>query len=181
MKDNWWLAPAASIVLLSVFLLLPPIEPLTPFGMKVVGIFLFTVVMWVFVGIGYPSLVCIALFAALGVMMPKVVFAVSMGNWIVIFIIACLGLAESLRATGLSRRFALWFMSRPFTAGRPWLLLAMLMLAATLMGGVMSSTATLIVLMAVVEPMLEISGFKKGDRFAAVVMMGLAWAAAPLL
>ena len=177
MKGSWWSAPLLAVIVLSVFLMIPPIEPLTGMGMKVVGLFFFTVVLWVFVGIGYPSLIALALFIALGVMSPKEAFAISMGNWIVIFIIACLGLAESLRSTGLSRRFALWFMSRPFTTGRPWLLLAMLMLTATLMGGVMSSTATLVILMAVTEPMLEVSGFKKGDRFAAVVMMGLAWAA----
>ncbi len=65
-------------------------------------------------------------------------------------------------------------MSRPFTAGRPWALLAMLMLVTTLLGMVMSSIPTLIVMMAIVEPMLEFRGFKKGDRFAAVVMMRLA-------
>ncbi|MFC2045047.1 SLC13 family permease, partial [Chloroflexota bacterium] len=164
------------MLLLAIFLIIPPPAPLTPVGMKVIGIFLFIITMWIFVGIGYPSLICIALFPALGVMTTKAAFAASLGNWIVIFIIACLGLAESLRTTGLSRRFALWFMSRPFTAGHPWLLLAMLMLVAVILGGIMSSTAAIVVVMSVAEPMLEVSGFKKGDRFSAVVMMGLAWA-----
>jgi len=145
--------------------------------MKIAGIFLFTVIMWVFVGISYPSLVCIALFAICEIMAPEEVFAASMGNWIVTFIIACLGLAESLKITGISQRFALWFMTRPFAAGRPWTLLAMFMLACTLLGAIMSSTATLVVCMAIAEPMLKVVGYKKGDRFSAVVMMGLAWAA----
>ena len=177
MKGNWWIAPVVAVVMLSACLLIPPVEPLSAVGMKTVGIFLFTVILWVFVGISYPSLLCIALFVALGIMTPKEVFAASMGNWIVIFIIACLGLAESLRVTGLSRRFALWFMSRPFAIGHPWMMLAMFMLACTLMGAVMSSTATLVVCMAIAEPMLKVVGYEKGDRFSAVVMMGLAWAA----
>lgn len=160
MRGNWWLAPVVAIAVLSIFLLLPPIEPLIPIGMKIGGIFLFTVIMWVFVGIGYPSLMTIALFALLGVMTPKELFAASMGSWLVIFIMTCVGLVEGLGATGLSRRLALWFRSRPFTAGRPWVLLAMLMLVTTLLGMVMSSTATLIVMMAVVAPILEFSGFK---------------------
>jgi len=81
-----------------------------------------------------------------------------------------------LQATGFSRRFALWFMSRPFTRNRPWMLLAMTMLASTILGAVMSSTAAFIVFMAVVTPMLEAAGYKKGDRFATVFMMGIAWA-----
>ncbi|MFC1932098.1 SLC13 family permease [Chloroflexota bacterium] len=177
MKGTWWLAPAVATGILCTFLLLPPIGSVTTVGMKIAGIFLFTVILWVFVGISYPSLVCIGLFAALQVMPPKEVFAASLGNWIVIFIIACLGLAESLRATGVSRRFALWFMTRPFTTGRPWMMLTMFMLACLLLGTVMSSTATLVVCMAIAEPMLEVVGYKKGERFAAVVMMGLAWSA----
>ena len=162
---------------LLLFLLLPPFEPLTVLGMKVVGIFLFTIIWWATVGIGYPSLLCIALLALTGAMTPKAVFAASLGNWVVFFLIGCFGLSEGLRITGFSRRFALWFMTRPFTAGRPWMLLAMFLLACTLLGSVMSSTATCIVFLAIATPMLEALGYKKGDSFAAMFMMGVAWAA----
>ena len=60
MKNKWWIGPAIGTILLLVFLLLPPIEPLTPLGMKTIGIFLFTAVWWATVGIGYPSVLCIA-------------------------------------------------------------------------------------------------------------------------
>ncbi|MFC1991847.1 SLC13 family permease [Chloroflexota bacterium] len=176
MKNTWWIAPVVAMAILLIFVLLPPLSLLTPLGMKVVGILFFTIILWVFVGISYPSLISLALFAVLGVMTPKELFAVSMGNWIVIFIIACLGLADGLRATGFSCRFALWFMSRPFTRNRPWMLLAMTMLASTILGAIMSSTAAFIVFMSVVTPMLEAAGYKKGDHFATVFMMGLAWA-----
>ncbi len=110
-------------------------------------------------------------------MTPKAVFAASMGDWIVLFLIGCFGLSEGLRVTGFSHRFALWFLTRPFTAGRPWMLLAMFLLACTLLGMVMSSTATCIVFMAIAAPMLETLGYKKGDTFAAMFMTGIAWAA----
>jgi sodium-dependent dicarboxylate transporter 2/3/5 len=53
----------------------------------------------------------------------------------------------------------------------------MFLLACTILGAVMSSTATCIVFMAIAAPMLETLGYKKGDTFAAMVMMGIAWAA----
>ena len=53
----------------------------------------------------------------------------------------------------------------------------MFLLGCTLMGAVMSLTVTMIVFMAIAEPMLEGLGYKKGDRFSAMVMMGIAWAA----
>lgn len=164
-------------VVLSVFLLLPPLETLTSMGMKVVGIFLFTIIGWVFVGIGYPSLLCIALFVVTGVMTPSQAFMASWGNWIVLFMIGCFGLSETLSITGFSRRFAFWFMNLPFTRGRPWMLMAMFLLSCTLLGCVMSAVVTTIVFMSIAGPMLETFGYKKGDPFASMFMMGIAWAA----
>ena len=177
MKNKWWIGPGLGMVILFFFLLRPPLEPLTDLGMKGVGIFLFTIIWWATVGIGYPSLICIALIALTGIMTPNEVFAASYGNWVVMFLLGCFGLSEGLRVTGFSRRFALWFITRPFVAGRPWMLLAMFLLSCTLLGSVMSSTATCIVFMAIAAPMLETLGFKKGDAFASMFMMGIAWAA----
>jgi di/tricarboxylate transporter len=114
MKNKWWIGPAIGTILLLVFLVLPPIEPLTTLGMKSVGIFLFTAVWWATVGIGYPSVFTIVLIALTGVMTPVQVFAASYGWWITLFFLGSCGLTMGLRTTGFSRRFALWFISRPF-------------------------------------------------------------------
>ncbi|HEX78643.1 MAG TPA: hypothetical protein G4O19_00615 [Dehalococcoidia bacterium] len=181
MKVSRWIVPGTGLAILIAFLLLPPLEPLTSIGMRTVGIFLFTIVWWATIGIGYPSIICIALLAITGVMTPSEAFTSSFGNWLPIFLIGCFGLSEGLRKTGFSRRFALWFITRPFTIGHPWLLVAMFLLACTLLGSVMSSTATTIVFMAIAAPMLETLGYKKGDTFAATFMMGVAWAATAAL
>lgn len=175
MNYKHWLGPGIGVITLIVFLLLPPIEPLTPLGMKVAGIFLFTMVWWATVNIGYPSLLCLILLAVTGAMTPKAVFAASLGNWLVPFLVGVMGLAGGLRASGFSRHFAVWFMSLPLTAGRPWMLITMLLLACSLLGMFMSLTANCIIFMAIAASMLEEMGYKKGDRFAAMVMLGIAW------
>ena len=177
MKGKWWIGPGLGVAVLLVFLLLPPLEPLTTVGMKALGIFLFTIIWWATVGIGYPSLLCITLLALTGVMTPEAVFAASWGNYLLLFVLAVFGLAQCLKVTGFSRRFALWFLTRPFAVGHPWLMIAMFLLGCCLLGSVMSGTATCIAFMAIAEPMLEALGYKKGDRFAATFMMGIAWAA----
>jgi sodium-dependent dicarboxylate transporter 2/3/5 len=161
MRIKAWIGPGFGIVLLLFFLTIPPFHPLTSLGMKAVGIFLFTIVWWITVGIGFPSLLTLVLFVLTGVLTSNEAVAASWGNWVVLFLLGALGLGEGLRATGFSRRFALWFITLPFTAGRPWRLVAMFLLACTLMGSVMSSTATCIVFMAIAEPMLEAMGYKK--------------------
>ena len=177
MRSKSWIALVLMVAVLTTFLLLPPVEPLTTVGMRAIGIFLFTVIGWMTIGTGYPSLLCVALFALTGVMTPAAAFSAAWGNWLVFFMLAAFGLSEGLRVTGFSRRFALWFITRPFTAGHPWLLVAMFLLGCTIMGSVMSLTVTCIVFMTIAEPMLEGLGYKKGDPFAAMFMMGIAWAA----
>ncbi len=177
METRRWIGPGLGVVILLVFLLLPPLEPLTPFGMKVTGVFLFTAIWWISVGVGYPSIMCMILMALTGIMTAKEAFAGSWGSWMVSFIIGIYGLIVCLEATGFSRRFALFFMSRPFTVGHPWRLIAMFLLSALLLGGFMSSAAVVAVWMAIAAPMLEMSGYKKGDHFPATLMLGLLWVA----
>ena len=157
--------------------LIPPAEPLTATGMRAIGIFLTTVIGWIFFGTGFMSFICIMLFALFGVMTPAEAFSNSWGSWLVVFMIACFGMSEGLRVTGFSKRFAIWFVSRRFSQGKPWLLVTMFLLGCTLMGAVMSLTVTSIVFMAIAQPMLEGLGYKKGDMFSSMVMMGIAWAA----
>ena len=56
-------------------------------------------------------------------------------------------------------------------------MIAMFLLGPLLLCSVMTGSATCITFMAIAEPMLEALGYKKGDRFAATFMMGIAWTA----
>jgi sodium-dependent dicarboxylate transporter 2/3/5 len=175
MKLKSVLFPVLGVLILLFFLLSPPLAPLTELGMKVVGIFLFTVIWWVSVGVGYPSIISVLLLALTGVMKPNDAFAASWGNWVPLFVIGSFGLSECLKITGFSRRFAFWFITRPFVAGRPWLLVTMFLTANIILGSVMPLTPTCVIFMAIAEPMLLALGYKKGDPFAAMLMMGIAW------
>ncbi|MFH0847011.1 MAG: SLC13 family permease [Chloroflexota bacterium] len=176
MAGKRWIWPGLGVLLLLIFLLLSPIKPITSLGMKVVGIFLFTIVWWATVGRGFTSIMAIVLFAVFGVMKPTELFAASWGNRLVLMLIDAFGLSGALRFTGFSRRFALWFICRRFVSGHPWRLVAMFLLSCTLLGSFTSSTNACLVSLAVAEPMLEALGYKKGDRFAAMLIMGIAWA-----
>ncbi len=177
MKGIQWMGVGLGIAFLVIFLLLPPFGLVTELGMKTIGLFLFTVFMWVFVDTGFSSILSIALFAVLGIMTSKEAFAASLGSWLVIFIIGCFGLTEAIRISGFSRRFAFWFLTRPFTKGHPWLLLGLFFFGVTIMGAIMSTIVTTILFMSIAVTMLEGVGYQKGDRFAAMLIMGIAWTA----
>jgi len=178
MKSTQWIGAGLGIVILVLSIVLTPLEPLTHLGMKTLGVFLFTVLWWISVGLGFSSFLCIALFAITGVMTSDEALASSLGSWLPVFLIACFGLTEAISHSGFSRRFALWFITRPFVAGHPWMLVAMLLLSCTIMGSMMSSTVTTIIFMSIAVPMLEALGYKKGDDLAAMLIMGIGWASA---
>lgn len=177
MSGKQWLFASLGIFLLLFFLIVPPITPLTPTGMKIIGVFLFTVVWWAVVDTGFTSILCVALFVLTGAMPVKDAFAISFGDWLPLFLLGSYGLGTALSITGYSRRFALWFVTRPFTKGHPWLLVSMFLLGCTILGMFVSLSVTCIVFMSIAEPMLHGLGYKKGDKFAATLMMGIAWAA----
>ena len=87
--------------------------------MKAIGIFIFLISWWATVSTGYPSVIAVALFAITGVMSSKDAFFNSFGYWLPIFVIGTNGMSAALNIHGYSRRFALWFISRPFVSGHP--------------------------------------------------------------
>jgi di/tricarboxylate transporter len=50
MSTRSWIGALLGVLALILFLVIPPIAPLTELGMKTIGIFLFTIIWWVSVG-----------------------------------------------------------------------------------------------------------------------------------
>lgn len=169
------------VVLLGVFLLfrfvLPAPAPMTRGGMTVVGILLGTVYLWIKVDIGWPSLFFLGLIGLSGVTSPAVLFQRTWGNTMVPFLISAFLLNIVMAETGLTRRFAMFFITRKSNAGKPWRLLAMFFLAVMLMGLVSTSSAITVMFMAIAEEIFKLTGYKKGDRLVEVMMVGIFWVA----
>lgn len=174
-----WLTHAGifcGIYLLFQFLLPAP-APLTRAGMGVVGIFLGTVYLWIRVDIGWPSLFFLGLVGMTGVSKVSTLFTSTWGNVMVPFLICAFLLNMVMADTGLSRRFALFFITRKGNRGRPWRLLTMFFLAVMLMGLVSTSSAITVMFMAIAEEIFHMTGYKKGDRLVEAVMIGIFWVA----
>lgn len=164
-------------VLLAVFILfrfiLPAPAPMTRGGMTVIGILLGTVYLWVKVDIGWPSLLFLGLIGLSGVTSPSDLFRQTWGNSMVPFLISAFLLNIVMAETGLTRRFAMFFITRKRNAGRPWRLLLMFFLAVMLMGLVSTSSAITVMFMAIAEEIFILTGYKKGDRLVEAMMVGI--------
>lgn len=181
LKDhkNKWKIDAGIFLLIYLFfqVLLPAPEPITKAGMGVVGMFLGTLYLWIRVDIGWPSLFILGLICLTGVTSPAQLFTNTWGNSMVPFLICAFLLNMVMADTGLTRRFALFFITRRGNRGRPWRLLTMFFIAVMLMGLISTSSAITVMFMAIAEEIFHMTGYKKGDRLVEAMMIGIFWVA----
>lgn len=175
---SWYLDIGIVIAVYALFqFVLPAPEPITRGGMGVAGIFLATLYLWIKVDIGWPSLLLVGVVGLTGVCSGTDLFAKTWGNVMVPFLVCAFMLNMVMSDTGLTRRFALFFITRKMNKGKPWRTMIMFFLAVMLMGLVSTSSAICVLFMAIAEEMFKMTGYKKGDRLVETTMIGIFWMA----
>lgn len=175
---NWIRDMAIVVVIYALFqFVIPAPEPITKGGMGVVGIFLATLYLWIKVDIGWPSLLLVGVVGLTGVCSGTNLFAKTWGNVMVPFLVCAFMLNMVMSDTGLTRRFALFFVTRKMNKGKPWRTMIMFFLAVILMGLVSTSSAICVLFMAIAEEMFNMTGYKKGDKLVETTMVGIFWMA----
>lgn len=168
------LAIALAIYLLFKFVLPAP-APMTAKGMEIVGIFLVACYFWIVIGqTGWTSVLTICLVAVSGVMKATEVIQGTFGDWMFSFLMGCMLVNYVLSDTGLSRRIAMWFITRKFVRGRPWMIVTMFFLAMFVLGLGMTSSATCVMFCALAKEILDSTGYSREDRFSQMLYLAIA-------
>ena len=159
---------------------LPTGNGLTADGVHMLGILVPVIYLWITVGTDWVSLLAIIALVMTGVMNNDInyyasVYAGSMGNFIIITVIACMALSAVLTQTGVIEKIAVWFITRKFVKGKPYAFLFMFLLSNLIVGTFMEATAVAIMYIDLAKSILDKLGYKKGDKFYTVVMAGLYW------
>ncbi|MEI3062133.1 MAG: SLC13 family permease [Oscillospiraceae bacterium] len=177
-QKSWYIDMAIVIAIYALFqFILPAPEPITRAGMGVAGIFIATLYLWIKVDIGWPSLLFVGVVGLTGVCSGTNLFAKTWGNVMVPFLVCAFMLNMVMSETGLTRRFALAFVTAKGNRGKPWRIMIMFFLAVLLMGLVSTSSAICVLFMAIAEEMFNMTGYKKGDRLVETTMIGIFWMA----
>ncbi len=175
---SWYIDMAIVVVVYILFqFVLPAPSPITKGGMGVVGIFLGTLYLWIKVDIGWPSLLFIGVVGLTGVSGASALFRNTWGNVMVPFLVCAFMLNMVMSDTGLTRRFALFFVTRKMNKGKPWRTMIMFFLAIVLLGLVSTSSAICVLFMAIAEEMFKMTGYKKGEKLVETTMVGIFWMA----
>ena len=137
------------------FGLLDPVEPLTPLGMRLVGVFLGVLYGWVFIEIVWPSLAGLLAMMLVGGMKPVTLLNNSFGHPIVQMMFFIFVFCATINHYGLSRFISLWFITRKVVAGRPWRFIGW----------------------SILYGVCEVCGYKKGDSYPTMMVFGIVFAA----
>ena len=173
-KELWhYLASAIGILIIFGFGSLPPLEPITPMGMKVLGIFLGMIFLWSFVSILWPSLLGIVALIICGYApLPKVLH-MSFGDTVPTLVLFAMVLFGAIQHAGVTRYISRWFLTRKIINGKP-VMFSFVFIYSTYVLSALSANIlpALLFMWAILYSVLEDVGYKKGDKYTAIMVIG---------
>lgn len=155
------------------FQYLPVIEPLTKLGMQTVGIFLGLLWAWTFVDLLWPSLLGMVAVGLTGFMTIDKAFTTGFGNQTTLLVFFVFAFAAYLTSTGVCKTVAYWAISRDICIGKPYMFMFFILTACYILGGTVGGMASIVIGWAIIYEVSEAMGYKKGDNFPAVCLVGV--------
>lgn len=177
-KNNTKLHIIIAFLIYAVFaFLLPVSEPMTKAGMQTLGVLFMTIYLWMNVSVGWPSVLCIFMFGTTGICTAGTVLVKSWGYGMTSFMIFCFLLNYAMRETGLSRRLALWFVTRKFVKGKPWLTMTTFLFSVVVVSLFVTSSAVGAMFLSIAEEMFDNTGYTEEDDLTHATVASIAWLA----
>ncbi len=164
---------AVSLAFILFFKYLTPPAGMTQSGMQVVGIFIGVLLLWLFESIDWPSCLAIAALAFVPGQNMKGILASSLGSETIAFLLFTFLCTYELSKTTFIRRVAIWFIDNNIARKNPWRFTSLLFASILVLGLFISPTVLFIIYFPILEEIYLLLGLKKGDKAAALLMMGL--------
>lgn len=174
-KDNMKIAIKVAIMLLVTFGVgyLPPFGDITPFGMKVLGAFLGTLFGWLtldFIVSSFVGLLALGIAGWAGGISGTM--AQGFSDSTVVLMVFSFILVAGLNKVDLTGALAAWLLTRKFAQGKPYVILAVIMAAAFLIGAV-SSFASMLLLWNIMYKIADKVGLEKRSNLMAYMLTGI--------
>ncbi|GEN48003.1 SLC13 family permease [Ligilactobacillus pobuzihii] len=142
-------------------------------AVKVAGIFIGTLFLWLTVDISWPSMLSIALLSLVPSLGPESVFASSFGNSTFLFLMFTFIVTYTLSQTSMIKRIAVLFVTNRFAQRGPWSFTLSFFAVILLLGLFMSPTILFFLLLPILEEIFSLLDLQKGESFAELLMVGL--------
>jgi sodium-dependent dicarboxylate transporter 2/3/5 len=169
-----WVALFVALFFMLATRFITPPAGLTQAGLQVLGILVGAIILFLTWGTGFPSMMIVFALMTVDGLSASDVTKATFGNNTVVFLVFCMMLAACLTKSGAARRIAIWFLTNKLARKNPWWTVAMFFIANFILNYVLSSAATVFVMLPIAVEILESIGLKKEDHdpLAVVLMLG---------
>lgn len=173
-KDlSYYILAAIGVLITFGFGYLPPIEPITPIGMKVLGIFLGMIFLWSFVSLLWPSLLGIVAIIISGYAPLPVVIKMSFGDVVPVLILFAMVLFGAIQNAGVTKYISRWFLTRKVINGKPVVFSFVFIYSGYILSALSANILPIILFMwAILYSVLDDVGYKKGEKYTTIMVIG---------
>ena len=172
-KDKTLIHLLITLLLMFGFGYLSPIGPITPMGMKVLGVFLGLLYGWNMAGFIWPSALGVVAFVLTDYMSTAQTLAAGFGSTTCVLLMFVFIFVAVVDEAGASRFIAMWFITRRIFVGKPWLLSLAFLLAAYILASTTTAVAIVLLCWGILYMMCETVGYKKGDAYPTVMTIAI--------
>lgn len=185
-KTKWthWLWIVIGLAFMVLFPKLPAVDPITPIGMTLVGVFLGMIILWSSVSSIWPSIFGLLLVAFSGIVPEqtgyaavKTVFLNAFGNETTLFIVFGMIFFAGLDYLGITPYLAKFLLSRKVMEGRPYVILAIIFTTSYIISGLTVALVSMFLLWPIAIDVCDKLGYKKGDKIFYILIIGIYFAA----
>lgn len=173
-RDLKYLHFIITIALMFLFRFIPPIGTITPYGMAVIGIFIGLIYGW---SVDADNLIWTSLLGLVALGMTDYgnagqAIAAAFGNESVMLMLLAMFFIGMLQDSQLTQWMSNKLLGAKFIEGKPWALTVFIIVVPALLTIVVNQTLVALIMFVVYQSIFEQAGYKKGDLYPAMVLMG---------
>ncbi len=153
---------------------IPPIAPITPEGMRLLGIFVAAVFSWTVTSEAWPSFLTMFLVPFTGLIDYAGLLSLSWGADTVFFMILLMIYVVFLEETGFTSYVSAFLMTRKFLLGHPWRLIFMIFVVAWILSAICGTFPGMLITWGFIYKICAILGYKPFEKFSTLLIFGVA-------
>lgn len=154
--------------------IIPPVAPITPEGMHLLGVFAAAIFGWSITSEIWPSFLTFLLLPFTGLADLKAVLIASWGGDTFLFIILIMVFVAFMEATGTTAYIAAYLLTRKMLVGHPWRLIFMIFLVAWVLSTLCGNMPGMFITWGFIYKICGILGYKPFDKFSNLMVFGVA-------
>lgn len=160
-------------VLMFFFQFLPAPAPITPYGMKIIGIFLGIIYLWTTEDILWSSILGLIAMVCLGIFTGNAMAQAAFGQSLLIMLLFVLAIIFCMDKSGLFDWIANWMMRLKFVQGRPWMLITVLFALVYVVTLVGNGSLIIFLIWSIIYKIGEKVGYTRENKWMAAMVVGI--------